>query len=96
MCNLCRSVVRTLCSLQVNDWENCESFNEMKEFVKHLKVTNECAERGIKLVSDYAQSLTKSDEEREDMLQVVQAHRQFHPGQSKSSFLSIDTNLFSI
>ena len=67
-----------------------------KEFVKHLKVTNECAERGIKLVSDYAQSLTKSDEEREDMLQVVQAHRQFHPGQSKSSFLSIDTNLFSI
>ena len=35
-------------NLHVTEWENNESFREMKDFVKYLKVTNEPAERGIK------------------------------------------------
>ena len=84
-------------SLHVNDWDTSESFKEMKDFTKYLKTTNECAERGIKLISDYAHSLTKNDKEKEDLLQVVQAHRHFHPHlASKASFYNIETDIFTV
>ena len=47
-----------------------------KRFVKTLNVCNDSAERGIKLISDYAKTLTKNNDEREEILQLVQAHRQ--------------------
>ena len=34
----------------------------MKDFVKYLTVTNEPAERGIKLVSDFSNTITKNRE----------------------------------
>ena len=61
----------------------------MKEFVKHLKTTNDTAERGIKLISDYAQLITKNEDQKQALLQVVQEHRRLHPGQKKSNFINV-------
>ena len=47
----------------------------MEWFVKNLLVCNDLAECGIKLVSDYANSLTTNSTEREQLLQVVELQR---------------------
>ena len=52
-----------------------ESTPEISKSPFHVK-NFDSAERGIKLISDYADSLTKDNEERERILQLVQAHRQ--------------------
>jgi len=53
------------------DWDNDEGFKDVKEFVYTVKVTNDVAERGIKLASDYATILTKDDSIRAQLLQGV-------------------------
>ena len=87
---------RSFLTLHVSEWEKSESYNSMKDFVHHLKVTNEAAERGIKMISEYANCLTKSESERQAILQVVQCHRRYHPGQKKSNFSCEKPNPFDL
>ena len=47
----------------------------MEEFVLNLKITNDTAERGVKMIQDYSKILTKDSKERQDILQVVEQHR---------------------
>ena len=69
----------------VNTWKNYKSFQEMETWVKTLKVTNDAAERGIKLVSDYCNILTKDSEDLQNLLQVVTQHRQEYPDVNKET-----------
>ena len=80
----------------MKDWNSSNDFQQMNEFVKYLKTTDECAERGVKLISDFAHYITKNETEKQQLLQVVQAHRSFHPGQSKANFLEKESNLFKV
>ena len=57
---------------------------------------NDTAERGIKMISDYAQTITKDESQRQALLQVVQEHRKLHPGQSKSDFLNTNSVMLQI
>ena len=86
---------REFLNLHVSEWENNESFKEMKNFVKYLKGSKEPAERGIKLVSDFSNTLTKSNSQRANIIQVVQAHRRFHPKPRKSNFVNVESNIFT-
>ena len=72
-------------SQPISTWKNNPSFLEMEHFVKNLLICNDPAERGIKLVSDYANSLTKNSTEREQLLQVVELQRRQFPDCKKSS-----------
>ena len=38
-------------------------------------LTNDCAERAVKLATDYSKSLTKDSQERSKIYQVVEAER---------------------
>ena len=69
----------------INQWSDFDSFQEMKKFVTNLLVCNDPAERGIKLISDYANSLTKNEEDRQQLLQVVEWHRKMYPDTKKST-----------
>ena len=69
----------------VDSWKNYKSFQEMETWVKTLKVTNDSAERGIKLVSDYCNILTKDSEDLQNLLQVVTQHRQEYPDVNKET-----------
>ena len=51
----------------------------------NLRVTNDTAERGVKLLTDFISELTTSDEERQQLLQVVEAHRKRYPDYSKKT-----------
>ena len=86
---------RQFLNLHVNEWENNESFREMKDFVKYLTVTNEPAERGIKLVSDFSNTVTKNNTQRGNIIQVVQAHQKFHSKPRKSNFVNVESNIFT-
>ena len=59
----------------VEEWKSSPGYLELEDFLRNLLVTNDSAERGIKLVSDYAMSLTKDSEERQRILQVVELNR---------------------
>ena len=57
---------------------------------------NDIAEGGIKMIYDYAQTITKDESQRQALLQVVQEHRKLHPGQSKSDFLNTNSVMLQI
>ncbi|XP_042207474.1 uncharacterized protein LOC121856195 [Homarus americanus] len=45
----------------VEDWEKSREFMKLKDFSRSLKVTNDVAERGIKLMQDFIGSVTKDE-----------------------------------
>ena len=69
----------------VATWKNYESFKEMETWVKTLKVTNDTAERGIALVSEYCKILTKDSDDLQNLLQVVEQHRREYPDVNKAT-----------
>ena len=64
-------------------WEEHEDFKAAREFVKTIKVTNDVAERGVKMAKNYATILTKDDKVRAMILQVVELCRQKFPNFNK-------------
>ena len=59
----------------LDEWEESEDFRKARKFVTTVKVVNDAAERGIKLASDYVQSLTKDSDVRQKLFQTVEYHR---------------------
>ena len=57
----------------------------MENWVRNLKVTNDTAERGVKLVSDFSKILTKDPEDLQNVLQVVEQHRREVPDVKKTT-----------
>ena len=79
-------------------WEMSTSYQNMKEYVLTVKVTNDCAERGVKvcmklicliyrlnlqLITDYASILTEDEEMRSLLLQGVERCRKMFPNFTK-------------
>ena len=56
-------------------WEEDADFLVAKEFVRTVKTTNDVAERGVKLISDYAAILTTDEKQRQWLLQGVEQCR---------------------
>lgn len=59
-------------------WSSRSEYAKASGFLKHLRVTNEAAERGVKLVSDFL-GLAKTEGVLQDYLQVVEKNRQDMP-----------------
>ena len=57
------------------DWHLNEGYNQMKDFINTMFVTNDAAERGIKITSEFINILTKDPTERQDLLQAVEYTR---------------------
>ena len=66
-------------------WEEDKDYVVAKEFVKTVKVTNDVAERGVKMAADYATLLTKDDSNRDMLLQGVDRSRRNHPNFQKKT-----------
>ena len=50
-------------------WDTDPDYIKFRKFVRTVKVTNDCAERGVKLATDYSKSLTKDSQERSKIYQ---------------------------
>ena len=66
-----------------SEWETNASYLKMQKFARTLKTTNDTAERGVKLISDYSNILTKDSEERKKIVMTVQNHRKNFPVMKK-------------
>lgn len=71
---------RDFLSKDPKDWSEDESYQEGKLTVDALRVTNDCAERGVALVKDYIHGpLTKDEEQLQLLLKLVKGHREMLP-----------------
>ena len=65
--------------------QESEDYKEMEEFVRHVKVTNDVSERGVKLITDYAKILTNNNAKRMMLLQGVEMFRKLKPDFKKKT-----------
>jgi len=72
----------------VHSWPEQISYPEAKKLVGALKVVNDAAERGIALATRFNSSLTKREDEKQLLYQMVEIHRQRLPQATKSAALS--------
>ena len=61
------------------DWQEVEEFKKAESFVRTVKTVNDCAERGVKMISDFTTFLTKDEKVRDWLLQGVEANRRKFP-----------------
>lgn len=66
-------------------WQDDESFTEIAEYVRTTKTVNDCAERGVKLITDYSKILTKDETTRRIIVQGVEMIRARYPDMKKST-----------
>ena len=72
-------------ALPPTEWDTSPDYIEFRNFVRTVKVTNDCAERAVKLATDYSKSLTKDSQERSKIYQVVEAERRAKPDANKNT-----------
>lgn len=68
-----------------SQWEEDAGYIEGKNRVNGLHVINDFAERGVALMQDYNLALTKDEDQRQYLLQVVEDHRKMNPDARKST-----------
>lgn len=67
-----------------NTWKENEGYIDGLRKIKNIRVVNDCAERGIALVSNFNGSVTNQQDQQEYLLQVVEQHRKVFPNANKS------------
>lgn len=65
-------------------WHDDDAYRSLQARVRQLKVVNDTAERGVSLIQRYNETLTKDEEQRQFLLQVVCHHRNQYPEPTKS------------
>ncbi|XP_050499022.1 uncharacterized protein LOC126879795 [Diabrotica virgifera virgifera] len=69
------------------NWENREDYRTGKNIISTLKCTNDIAERGVKLIEDYNEKMTKNEHQKQFLIQVVQEYRREFPVATKGGLL---------
>lgn len=68
-----------------DDWNENLDFLKGSGIVKRFRVVNDTAERGVKLIQDYNATITKDEEQKQYVLQVVAECRKLFPNTLKST-----------
>jgi hypothetical protein len=74
-----------------SQWNNNNDYQKFKAFVDNLLVTNNCAERGVALTSDYIKAVTKDERRSQQLLQTVEQHRRQVPNVKKTTIIQSQT-----
>ena len=69
-------------------WAENVDFKDAEQIVWSLKVVNDTAERGVKLITDYNNILTKNEDQKQFLLQVVREHRKLFPDSKRSTTIA--------
>ena len=69
----------------MEDWEKDDSYTMAKDTIYSLRVCNDSAERGVKLVADFLHLACK-EENLQNLVQVVEGNRRKIPNQKKRRF----------
>ena len=69
-------------SISSEIWSENNDYKQGKERVRQLRVVNDTAERGVRLFEEYNKLITNDEEEKQFLLQVVEANRKAVPTQT--------------
>ena len=72
---------KSFLEIEPTAWNDNADFKCGLERVQTLKVVNDTAERGVKLFEEFNQLITKDEEEKQFLLQVVESNRKAVPTQ---------------
>lgn len=67
-------------------WKENDYFLKAKDFFQHLSVVNDCAERGVKLASEYVNKF-KEEKSMQEILQVTEQNRRMYSDSNKKTLL---------
>lgn len=76
---------KSFLNLPVEQWPQLEAYQHAKVVAHSLKVVNDSAERGIALATNFNKSLTKKEDEKQYLYQVVESHRKQYPDAKKAT-----------
>ena len=62
-----------------NKWCEDSHYKTVENFVRTVKTVNDCAERSVKMITDYATILTQDEKVRDWLLQGVESNRRKYP-----------------
>jgi len=91
------NVSKSFLVIDPSNWHDHEDFKNAVEIVRKLKVVNDIAERGVKLMQDYNKKLTTKELEYQKLLEVVKEYTKKYPFSSKKSLknlLKINSYIF--
>jgi len=63
-------------SEDTSTWPDCPDYIIAKQKITSLRVINDCAERAVKLATDFSNILTHDESQRQLVFQIVEHHRQ--------------------
>lgn len=67
-----------------DEWDGRDDYHAAVHRVHDVRVVNDFAERGIAMIQDYSDKLTKDEQQKQFLLQTVELHRCRFPTSSKS------------
>lgn len=65
-------------------WHNNSEFKNLENIVNKLIVVNDPAERGISLITKFNNILTHQEDQKQFLLQVIEAHYKIFPNSKKA------------
>lgn len=71
-----------------DSWKDNPSYTTSQSTLKHLKVVNDCAERGVALISAFNPILCQDEEQKQYLLQIVEENRHNMPNANKSTIVN--------
>lgn len=57
----------------VECWQHMVGYHKIENFIMSLEVVNDCAERGVKMMTDF-KKFSNNEEQQQYIMQVVEAH----------------------
>jgi len=66
-----------------SEWGNQDTVQRSREIVQSVKVVNDLAERGIALIQECYASITRNEEQKQFLLQVVEDHHSAFPASTQ-------------
>ena len=73
----------------VKNWQMFAEFRKLEGFISNVSVTNDLAERGIKMTSDFLH-LCRDEEQLQALLQGVEEHRDLFPTYTREVFARLN------
>lgn len=81
------NISRDFMQTDPSTWSEKDTFKKCFQIVTKLKVVNDTAERGVKLMEDYNKLITRNEDQKQYLLQVVQDYRRRFPDSKKETLL---------
>ena len=75
-----------------SQWQYEIEYKKNKDVAQSFKVVNDLAERGVALVQEFNSSLTRNEEQKQYLLQVVEHHRRQFAEPTKAAAIKLSTS----